>query len=45
MDRTQTEKFLSSGSYESTQRQILRFRQKAGTILENVCKGEFPGEY
>ena len=45
MDRTQTEKFLSGGNYESIQRQILRFRQKAQTILNNVCKGEFPGDY
>ena len=46
MDRTRTEKFLSpSLGPESLQRQILRFRQKAEIILQNVCKGEFPGNY
>ena len=46
MDRTTTEKFLSPNlEPESLQRQILRFRQKAEIILQNVCKGEFPGNY
>ena len=46
MDRTQTEKFLpNSLPPESLQRQILRYRQKAEIILNNVCKGVFPGDY
>ncbi len=46
MDRSRTEKFLSTKlEPESLQRQILRFRQKAEIILNNVCKGEFPGDY
>ena len=46
MDRGRTEKFLSPNlEPESLQRQILRFRQKAEIILNNVCKGVFPGDY
>ena len=46
MDRSRTEKFLSTKPEpESLQRQILRFRQKAEIILNNVCKGVFPGDY
>ena len=46
MDITQTEMFLpNSLPPESLQRQILRYRQKAEIILNNVCKGVFPGDY
>lgn len=57
MDRTATEKYLKHRPYESVdktkdlgqikslERQINRFRQHADKILENVCKGIFPGKY
>jgi hypothetical protein len=30
---------------KNLERQIVRYRTNAKRILQNVCKGEFPGQY
>jgi len=55
MDATATDKFLkykfdsdpdvNNNNLIGLQRQITRYNKKAETILHNVCKGEFPGDF